>query len=138
MGNCLVSNKVIAQDIADEVLQSKLEPAIRVDGGKNKNEKIKKSVSFKLKEDGDEVVRENRPRHGDYRESGVLRVRVLVTKEELRQILKHTQDHKFSSVEQLLNALQLRNRSISEVRIGDRGFDGNNQRLRLESIPEGR
>ncbi|KAL3754480.1 hypothetical protein ACJRO7_001679 [Eucalyptus globulus] len=138
MGNCLVSNKVIARDHEDEISQSKLEPAIRVHGGKNKNEKMKKSVSFKLKDNVDEVVRDNRPHIGESSKSGVLRVRVLVTKEELKQILKNTQDRKFSSVEQLLSASKLRNRSISEVRIGDRGFDGNNRRLHLESIPEGR
>ncbi|KAL3741264.1 hypothetical protein ACJRO7_016835 [Eucalyptus globulus] len=126
MGNCLVSNKVFARGHEDGVSQSKLEPAIRVDGGKNKNEKMKKSVCFKLKEDDDEVVGDNRP---------CIR-RWLVTKEELKQILKHTQDRKFSSVEQLLSGLKLRNRSMSEVRIGDRGFDGNNRRLHLESILE--
>ncbi|KAF8043063.1 hypothetical protein BT93_A1417 [Corymbia citriodora subsp. variegata] len=139
MGNCSVSNKVIARDLEDEVSQSELEPAIRVDGGNNnRNEKTKKSVSFQLKEDDNDAVRDNRPCISDSCESGVLRVRVLVTKEELKQMLKHTQDHKFSSVEQLLRALKLRNRSISQVRMGNRGFDGNNQRLHLESIPEGR
>ncbi|KAI3412685.1 uncharacterized protein J3R85_017023 [Psidium guajava] len=139
MGNCLVGNKVVAHDHEDEAPESRLEPAIRVDGGKNKKEKVKKSVSFKLKEeDDDEVFRDNRPRDGDSSESAVLRVRVVVTREELKQILKYTQDHKFSSAEQLLSALKLRNRSVSEARIGDRGFDSNNRRLHLESIPEGR
>ncbi|XP_050248021.1 uncharacterized protein LOC126695356 [Quercus robur] len=139
MGNCL-SNKSLAQEEevpkeAEVVEQtkpstaSKLEPVKLVDGGQKK----KKVVRFKLEEDDTNVGTSS---EGDSR-SGVVRIRVVVTQKELKQILDCKEGLKYSSVEQLVNALNLRGRKISEVRTSDEDEGINsNWRPALESIPE--
>ncbi|KAF3967453.1 hypothetical protein CMV_008551 [Castanea mollissima] len=139
MGNCL-SNKSLAQEEevpkeAEVVEQtkpstaSKLEPVKLVDGDQKK--KKKKVVRFKLQEDDINVGTSS---EGDSR-SGVVRIRVVVTQKELKQILDCNEGLKYSSVEQLVNALKLRGRKISEVRTSDEGINSN-WRPALESIPE--
>lgn len=140
MGNCL-SNKSLAQEEevpkeAEVVEQtkpstaSKLEPVKLVDGGQKKKKKV---VRFKLEEDDTNVGTSS---EGDSR-SGVVRIRVVVTQKELKQILDCKEGLKYSSVEQLVNALNLRGRKISEVRTSDEDEGINsNWRPALESIPE--
>uniref|UniRef100_A0A5B7A6T3 Uncharacterized protein n=1 Tax=Davidia involucrata TaxID=16924 RepID=A0A5B7A6T3_DAVIN len=135
MGNCITTNIIVDQNEKEEprreaesiketrsVTSSELGSARPANGGK------KKMVRFKLcKEDG--VGRES---HGDSK-SGVVRIRVVVTRRELNQILNN--ESNYSSVEQLLSAMKLRSRKVSQVRINDGGMNGN-WRPALESIPE--
>lgn len=65
----------------------------------------------------------------------VLRLKVVVTQEELKQILNYKKDFKYSSVEQLVTAMKLRRRSICEVGTDEDGINSN-WRPALESIPE--
>ncbi|KAJ0113007.1 hypothetical protein Patl1_02035 [Pistacia atlantica] len=67
----------------------------------------------------------------------VLRIKVLVTQEELKQILNYNKDFKYSSVEQLVTAMKLRRPSICEVGTNHDRMNSN-WRPALESIPEDR
>ncbi|KAJ0053566.1 hypothetical protein Pint_02044 [Pistacia integerrima] len=67
----------------------------------------------------------------------VLRIKVVVTQEELKQILNYNKDFKYSSVEQLVTAMKLRRQSICEVGTNNDRMN-NNWRPALESIPEDR
>ncbi|KAH7576750.1 hypothetical protein ACOSP7_002673 [Xanthoceras sorbifolium] len=77
------------------------------------------------------------------RRGGVVRIKVVVSQEELRQILSCDQDKelKYSSVEKLLeSAMKLRGttttRISQQVRESGGGFTSSNWRPALESIPE--
>ncbi|KAF5726448.1 hypothetical protein HS088_TW22G00126 [Tripterygium wilfordii] len=132
MGNCFTSNKIQVQEetIDPQVLQgSRSEIKKNVEG---ENIKKKKMVRFKLQEQGSCV---DEGGHGQSKD-GAVRIRVLLTKEELKQILNCKQGFKDSSLEQFLNVMKLRKRiGILEARRSDGGFNGN-WRPTLESIPE--
>ncbi|XWS20177.1 hypothetical protein CRYUN_Cryun31cG0077700 [Craigia yunnanensis] len=148
MGNCLTRNKILAQKDQDEpqgcrqaevigetgkVTASNLEGAAEVaDGVKKKKKKKKKVVvRFKLNE-------ENNVDGGKQGESknGVVRIRLVVTQKELKQILSSRKDLKHSSMDQLIRVMKLRGTRISEAgRTSDDGFHGA-WRPALDSIPE--
>ncbi|XP_057508961.1 uncharacterized protein LOC130791717 [Actinidia eriantha] len=114
----LVHNEKENQPREAEVIERKID----VHGGK------KKTVRFRFnEEDG-----ADKERNG-YSKNGAVRIRVVVTRRELIQILRS--ETKYSSVEQLLKAMKLKSRKISPVRTSDertnRGW-----RPALESIPE--
>ena len=151
MGNCLrsSSNKVLAEDIDEQ--ESKMELAQTLapkEFEHGRDAKKKNRVSFKLQEE-----EEDRHRHRDRdrdrdlcgtrrnsgnSRSGVVRIRMVVTQEELKQILDYKKsDSKFSSVEQLLREMRLRGRSVFQVEknYGNCGINGSWSPA-LESIPE--
>ncbi|XVE74472.1 hypothetical protein DITRI_Ditri12bG0019700 [Diplodiscus trichospermus] len=150
MGNCLTSNKVLAENDQDDpqgcrqaeaitgkVTVSNLERAVEVaDGGVKVNKKKeKKVVRFKLNEENNV----DRGKHGESN-NGVVRIRLVVTHNELKQILSCSKDHlKHSSMEQLIKVVKLRGTRISEagrtIDDDDDGFHGA-WRPALESIPE--
>ncbi|KAL1197483.1 hypothetical protein V5N11_012062 [Cardamine amara subsp. amara] len=68
-------------------------------------------------------------------ESKVVRIKVVVTKEELRQILGHKKG--INSIQHLLHVLKDRGRNINRVYGEDEEEEGDeNWRPSLESIPE--
>ncbi|XWS64109.1 hypothetical protein CRYUN_Cryun06bG0158700 [Craigia yunnanensis] len=144
MGNCLTSNKILAENDQDEpqgcsqeeviketgkVMASNLEGAAEVaDGVEIKKKKV---VRFKLNEENNV----DRGKQGESK-NGVVRVRLVVTQKELKQILSSRKDLKHSSMEQLIRVMKLRGTRISEAgRTSDDGFHGP-WRPALESIPE--
>ncbi|XP_027348559.1 uncharacterized protein LOC113860106 [Abrus precatorius] len=138
MGNCLRNNKISSQDhdsyeasvieARDELRKtcplSKLETP--------RKEQSMKKVRFKLQNDIDEG---DRGSHGDSR-SGSVRIRLVMTQEELKRMLSCKDDAKHTTLEQLLGAVKLRGGRISGV--GEHEHDGgiNSWRPALESIPE--
>jgi hypothetical protein len=125
MGICLSNtNTLLLQDEkAEEVVEQR--ESFAADDGKKK----KKMVRFKLQEDDSTVGRGRSDDHGDSG-SGVVRIRVVVTLEELKQLLDCKDSFKQSSVEQLVSAMKLRGRRVSADQVDD-GW-----RPALESIPE--
>ncbi|KAK9285415.1 hypothetical protein L1049_024608 [Liquidambar formosana] len=142
MGNCLMGSKIQAlqeekneppkEEVVTKEIKSlapsKLEPARRGDGGK------KKTVTFKLSEENsvDGGSGGGGGGGGDSK-GGVVRIRVVVTQRELQQLLNYKEGSKYSSVEQLLGAMKLRSKRISQVRTSEEGISW---RPALESIPE--
>ncbi|XP_041003191.1 uncharacterized protein LOC121248713 [Juglans microcarpa x Juglans regia] len=96
---------------------------LQADGAK------KKMVRFKLQEDDDNVGRGSTD-HGDSR-SGVVRIRVVVTLKELKQIL-NSENFQYSSVEELVSAMKLKRSRTCKAKTSD----GDSWRPALESIPE--
>jgi len=126
MGICLSNtNTLLLQDEkAEEVVEQR--ESFAADDGKKK----KKMVRFKLQEDDSTVGRGRSDDRGDSGSTGVVRIRVVVTLEELKQLLDCKDSFKQSSVEQLVSAMKLRGRRVSADQVDD-GW-----RPALESIPE--
>ncbi|XWS34274.1 hypothetical protein CRYUN_Cryun21dG0026700 [Craigia yunnanensis] len=146
MGNFLTSNKIQVQNDQDEpqgscqeeviketvkvITASNLEEAAEVANGVKI--KKKKVVRFKLNEENNA----DREKQGESK-NGVVRIRVVVTQKELKQILSSRKDLKYSSMEQLISVMKLRGTRVSEARrrSDDDGFHGA-WKPALESIPE--
>ncbi|XVE85649.1 hypothetical protein DITRI_Ditri17bG0107300 [Diplodiscus trichospermus] len=148
MGNCLKSNKILAENEQDEpqgscqaeviketekiITASNLGGAAKV--AEIKSNKKKKVVRFKLNEENSvEGGKQGEPKNG------VVRIRVVVTQKELKQILSSRKDLKHSSMEQLVKVMKLRGIRVSEAgRRCDNDDDGFHGAWRpaLESIPE--
>lgn len=139
MGNCLRKNQVSsAQDEGEEVervekinvkapssLPNKVVKARREDS-------MKKKVRFKV-QDG---------RGGNSSTSGAMRIRLVVTKEELKRVLSNNKNENGAdqhiSLEQLLSDMRLREKSVSKIEESDHGSLNSCWRPALESIPEDR
>lgn len=140
MGNCLISNnKVSAQDHekheSDNEAQATQHTITPIMSSKKKK---KKTVRFKLQEDEDDSGRAIKNGRHDESKSGVVRIRLVVTQEELKQLLNYKKDSvsNSSSVEQLLSSLKSRSgRRVSADQIGTSTTD-ESWRPILESIPE--
>ncbi|PON68729.1 hypothetical protein PanWU01x14_093360 [Parasponia andersonii] len=152
MGNCLrKNNKILGEDVDEQESPRKLaEQAVALE------QNTSTSTSHSKPEDLKDAEKKNRVRfklqdleekrtigggrglndpHGDSK-SGVVRIRLVVTQEELKQILnyKKNNDSKFSSVEQLLNEIKLRgSSSVFEV---ENKSDRGSWSPALETIPE--
>ncbi|EXB83384.1 hypothetical protein L484_001992 [Morus notabilis] len=136
MGNCLRSNynKVLAEDIDKQEPPKELAKASFTttphvkDVRRNKNR-----VRLRLQEG-------NNIGNSSETNSGVVRIKLVVTQEELKQILnyKSRSGSNFSSVEQLLSEMKIvRGRSVSEVDKSDHGtIVHGSWSPTLESIPE--
>lgn len=140
MGNCLIrNNQISAQDEKDdqqprEVIEQMKTPPSSILEPEMPEESLKKKkiVRFKLKEDEER----SNGACGNSR-SGIVRVRLVVTKEELQRILSCENDNQQTSLEQLLSSMKLRGSRICEVGEDDDGVI-NAWRPTLESIPEDR
>jgi uncharacterized protein YlzI (FlbEa/FlbD family) len=128
MGICLSNTNTLLQAEKAEEVVEQTESFAADDDGKKKKKK-KKMVRFKLQEDDSTVGRGRSDDRGDSG-SGVVRIRVVVTLEELKQLLDCKDSFKQSSVEQLVSAMKLRGRRVSADQVDD-GW-----RPALESIPE--
>ncbi|THG02861.1 uncharacterized protein LOC114293578 [Camellia sinensis] len=136
MGNCLTSKGISvhyekdAERREEEAIERKSisspksEPKRHVNG-----EKEKENERFKLHEEGGNGEESN----NGYSKGGGVRIRVVVTQRELIQILSNKS--KYSSVGQLLSAMKLKSRKISQVRTSDGSTNGA-WRPALQSIPE--
>lgn len=102
---------------------SKLEPARRDEG-------MKKKARFKIHDD-----RGARGSHGNST-SGTRRIRLVVTKEELKMMVSYKNDAQHTSLAQLLSYMKLREKRLSEAEEHDGAM--NSWRPALESIPEDR
>ncbi|XP_020238214.1 uncharacterized protein LOC109817390 [Cajanus cajan] len=130
---CMRNNQVSAQDENEEgkkkveemkVFSSfKLEPAKRKDC-------LKKKVRFELQD--------NEGGSDGNSRSGPVRIRLVVTKQELKRMLrnKNENDLQYTSLEHLLSDMVLREKRVCEI--GKYGGSINSWRPALESIPEER
>lgn len=142
MGNCLTSNnKILAENDEEEGTQGRCQAeamkATNLGGAEIKKKKVKKVVRFKLDEENNNGDRGNEL--DDQSKNGVVRIRVVVSQEELKQILSSRKDLKQSSMEQLVRIMKSRvSEAAGRRRSGndnDDGFHGA-WRPELESIPE--
>lgn len=139
MGNCLTNNKVSAQDQYENFSEAKVEhmkktsPSSKLEAGQCMKKKKKKKVRFNIQNDDEG----DRGSHGDSR-SGTVRIRVVMTREELKRMLSCKGDvSQHISLEQLLGTMKLRGGTISGVGDYDDGAI-NSWRPALDSIPEDR
>ncbi|KAK7272292.1 hypothetical protein RJT34_28795 [Clitoria ternatea] len=98
--------------------------SLKLEEGGMKKKKKKKKVSFK-------VQNGNKGNHCNST-NGPLRIRLVVTKEELKRMLRNKNEDDAppqTSLEELLSDMKLRERKV---------FDVNSWRPALESIPENR
>ncbi|KAK7263526.1 hypothetical protein RJT34_31117 [Clitoria ternatea] len=124
MGNCFTSNKILAHHH-----QSYAEPKVEhVIKASSSSKQSMKKVRFKSQND---IIEE-----GDHRGSCGVRIRIVMTQEELKKMLSYKDDAQHTSLEQLLGAFKLRGGGISEV--GEYNEYINSWRPALESIPEDR
>ncbi|KAL3017557.1 hypothetical protein AAZX31_06G285400 [Glycine max] len=140
MGNCLRNNKISSQDhenyaeapVIDAKVEkvkalslSKLEEAPRMD------QQGMKKVRFKMQND-DNTYEGERGSKGNSRS---VRIRVVMTQEELKRMMRCKDEH--TSLEQLLHAVKLRGGKISEVGEfdDDQGLNSS-WKPSLDSIPE--
>lgn len=146
MGNCLASSKIVSQNAmfeqrshkADQMIEKTTRPFVpstKIErGGKAK------MVGFRLNEEAVNVDKDGDL--GDETASkggGAVRIRVVVTREELKQILNFRKNINYSSVEQLVSALRLRARSRPDeggTASTDGGIMCGSWKPRLGSIPE--
>nr|GLL23006.1 uncharacterized protein LOC107759557 [Ipomoea trifida] len=136
MGNCMARKAVVV----GEAEKKKNEAPIR-DEGKSEEECRKSSTKegTKLQK---ETVRFRVDDEEERRKLGVVRIRLVVTREELRQIL-NGEDSGYSSSEELLAAIKLGSRRSSRKRMDDQRFSSSDGDMKsrkwrpaLESIPE--
>ncbi|XVF43381.1 hypothetical protein PTKIN_Ptkin02bG0035900 [Pterospermum kingtungense] len=143
MGNCLTSNKIQAQDDQDEPQGCSSQAKATTSGGAaevadhgvkstEKKKKKKKVVRFKLNEEnGVDAAKQGESKNG------VVRIRLVVTQKELKQILSCSKDLKDSSMEQLIRVMKSRGSRVCEGgSTSDDGFHHGAWRPALESIPE--
>ncbi|KAK7312714.1 hypothetical protein VNO77_36798 [Canavalia gladiata] len=101
MGNCLRNNKISAQD--HENYQTPIEAPWR-------EQSMEKKVRFKIQNDVNEG---DGGCHGNVR-SGTVRIRLVMTQEELKRMLSCKDVAQNTSLEQLLGAVKLRGGKFSE------------------------
>ncbi|KAF3443689.1 hypothetical protein FNV43_RR13379 [Rhamnella rubrinervis] len=157
MGNCLRSNKVLAEDHAD-ALMPKEEEAVKEETRQaicststsssspskqesKKEGKKKKVVRFRLHEDEEEKEENkeniNQNISSGYSNSGAVRIKLVLTRQELKQVVdfmngSDLDDHS-SSVQQFFSVIKSRGQRVSEAR---EGLDNGSWRPVLESIAE--
>ncbi|XP_054794894.1 uncharacterized protein LOC129312439 [Prosopis cineraria] len=142
MGNCLIRNNQISahdDDIYDDAVVEQMktsdssfksEPAAAMHEESMKKKKKHKKVSFELQnKDEERNGKQIRSR------SGSVRIRLVVTQEELKRILSSENDTQQTSLEQLLSSVKLGGSRICEV-TGDDDGAMNAWRPALDSIPE--
>ena len=140
MGNCLRNNKISSQnhenyddalvidakvDKVKALSLSKMEETPRME------QSIKKKVRFKT-QNYDSAYEGERGSDGNSRS---VRIRVVMTQEELKRMLRFKDEH--TSLEQLLHAVKLRGGKISEVgKFDDDQGLNSSWKPSLDSIPE--
>ncbi|KAF9688293.1 hypothetical protein SADUNF_Sadunf02G0182500 [Salix dunnii] len=149
MGNCLASSKIVSQNAKleqqseeDEVLikqaatslaSSRRESPKQAERGKAKMVRLGLDEGVKFGKDGE--MGETTTSKGG---GTAVRIRVVVTREELKQILNFRKNIKNSSVEEIIGALRLRERRVDQVGTSsDRGVIlSSSWKPVLDSIPE--
>lgn len=156
MGNCLRSNnKLLGEDINEQESRREFAQAVvlkqtraisssTTTSSPSKLEDLKEckkknKVRFRLQEDEQEDIIGggggglNDPL-GDSK-NGVVRIRLVVTQEELKQILNYKKNKDSSSVQQLLSEIRLRGRT-SVLEVESKSDHHGSWSPALESIPE--
>ncbi|CAK9315568.1 unnamed protein product [Citrullus colocynthis] len=141
--NCFKSNKVMAQEEPDDLLpptevkkaeekqpagsaMAKPKTAEARAGGASK-----KVVRFKLQEE------EEKNSGGSGSDAGVLRIKVVMSQKELKQMLTDRENNS-CTLEELIAELKVRGRTtISDARIDEVEDENGSWKPDLESIPEG-
>ncbi|XP_057457593.1 uncharacterized protein LOC130748390 [Lotus japonicus] len=129
MGNCVRKNQIsAAQDENEE--GTKVEQIMKASSSSPKLEKARRKESKKVRfnvQDQD---------HRRCKGSGNMRIKLVVTKEELKRMLRNENgnDAPQTSLAQLLSDMKLREKSVSKIEENDGGL--NSWRPALESIPE--
>lgn len=131
MGNCLANNKIIAQDdhesYSDE--QAKVEKKMEMSSSKKfearprKERCMKKNKKVRFEIQNDEEVDRGRS----------VRIRVVMTQEELKKMLSSKDENDDTTLEQLLGVMKLRGGKFCK-----RDLSVCSWRPALESIPEDR
>ncbi|MED6196580.1 hypothetical protein PIB30_048799 [Stylosanthes scabra] len=135
MWSCMRNSKVSAEDTDEKKepvkKRSSSKPAQREESMKKKKKKKVKKVRFEISDDRGENGND-----GDCT-SGTRRIRLVVTKEELRRMVMEKDAQQYASLEQLLKDMKMREKRKSEVE-EEHDDDGgmNSWRPGLESIPE--
>ncbi|XP_045828523.1 uncharacterized protein LOC123920301 [Trifolium pratense] len=137
MGNCLTNNKILAQDDhenyndqARKVENMKTFSSSKFEA-RSRNEKCmknKKKVRFDIQNDKEG----DKGGDGNSR-SKTMRIRVVMTQEELKKMLSCKDEYENNTLEQLLGLMKLRGGKISKHDLGEYSW-----KPALESIPEDR
>ncbi|CAK8535523.1 unnamed protein product [Lathyrus sativus] len=117
MGNCLKKNQVSSKQDENEDIKR----AMNMKTPKREEDSLKKKVRFKI-QDGD---------------SSTMRIKLVVGKEELKRVLRNKNIEngvKNSSLEELLNDMKLKEKSVAKFEEVDGGLSC--WRPDLDSIPE--
>jgi hypothetical protein len=129
MGNCLTNNKILAQDDhenyndqakVEKMKTSSLSVKFEARPRNEKCMKNKKKVRFDIKNESD----------GNSR-SGTMRIRVVMTQEELKKMLSCKDEYENNTLEQLLGVMKLRGGKICKHDLNVYSW-----KPALESIPE--
>ena len=150
MGNsCFKSNKVMAQDesclalsnsppVEAKKVEEKLVAGSAMAKPKTAEERSgasagKKVVRFKLQEEDENSGGSG----GDGDRAGVLRIKVVMSQRELKQILKE-KENSSRSLEELIAEFKVKGRTtVSDARIDEVEDENGSRRPALECIPEG-
>ncbi|KAJ7008616.1 hypothetical protein NC653_007320 [Populus alba x Populus x berolinensis] len=137
MGNCVTSSKIVSQneETATSLVSSKIERHKHAEGGKATTVRLGLDEEVNVGKDGE--MGETTTSKG----GGAVRIRVLVTREELKQILDFRKNINYSSVEQMIGALRLRERRTDQAGASSDGgviMSSSNWKPVLGSIPEER
>jgi len=137
MGNCLTSSKIVSQneETTTSLVSSKIERPKHAEGGKARTVRLGLDEEVNVGKDGE--MGETTTSKG----GGAVRIRVLVTREELKQILDFRKNINYPSVEQMIGALRLRERrtdQAGESRDGGVIMSSSSWKPVLGSIPEDR
>jgi hypothetical protein len=134
MGNCLTNNKILAQDDHENYNdQAKVEkmktssPSVKFEA-RPRNEKCmknKKKVRFDIQNDKGDKGGDGNSR------SGTMRIRVVMTQEELKKMLSCKDEYENNTLEQLLGVMKLRGGKICKHDLNVYSW-----KPALESIPE--
>jgi len=135
MGNCLANNKILAQDdhenYSDEqakVEKMKTSSSTKFEASPRKEKCMKKHKKVRFEIQNDEEV--DRGSDGNSRS---VRIRVVMTQEELKKMLSSKDENDNTTLEQLLGIMKLRGGKICKRDLGVCSW-----RPALESIPEDR
>ncbi|CAL5200543.1 unnamed protein product [Lathyrus oleraceus] len=117
MGNCLIKNQISSKQDENEDIKR----VMKMKTPKREEDGMKRKVRFKI-QDGN---------------SSIMRIKVVVSKEELKRVLRNKNIEngvKNSSLEELLNDMKLKEKSVAKIEEVDGGL--NCWRPDLDSIPE--
>nr|XP_004517088.1 uncharacterized protein LOC101495778 [Cicer arietinum] len=133
MGNCLTNNKILAQDDdhenyndqAAKVEKMKTSFSSKFEAPRKEKCMSKKKVRFEIQNDEDGDGR------GSDGNSRSVRIRVVMTQDELKRMLSCKDENENTSLEQLLSVMKSRGGKICKHDLGLFSWSPN-----LESIPE--
>ncbi|XP_045806014.1 uncharacterized protein LOC123899003 [Trifolium pratense] len=128
MGNCLKKNQISSsQDHENEEITKRVEKMKKT----RREDNLKKKVRFKVQDDNKSDY------DGNSSTSGILRIRLVVSKEELKRVLSNKSIEngvKNTTLEELLKDMKLKDKNVSKIEEVDGGL--NSWRPDLDSIPE--